>query len=151
MIGNAIVDSACLIALEKIGQIELLSKLFDNIYIPPAVEIEFGKSIDWINVKQIQSIDKVITLKTQLDDGESEVIALAMEMKKVYVILDDKKARRVAKQIGLKVIGTVGILLRAKKNKIIPEIKSYLEKLNNVGFHISEALYQKALEIARED
>ena len=150
MIGDAIIDSACLITLEKIGHLALLPKLFDHIYIPPAVKQDFGESIDWVTVKRIKDTDKIIALSTQIDTGESEVIALAMELKDAYVILDDKKARRIAKQIGVKVIGTVGLLLKAKNMGIIPAIKPYLEKLNAVGFHLSQALYHKALELANE-
>ncbi len=101
-------------------------------------------------MKPIQNAATVRVLKTQIDDGEAEAIALATEMDDVFVILDDKKARRVAQQIGLTVIGTVGILLRAKKKGIITHVKPILDELNAVDFRISRSLYQRALQLAKE-
>lgn len=150
MSDNAVSNSSCLIALEKIGHLDLLSKSFDSILIPPAVQSEFGKKIDWLIVKSVQNTAVVNSLKTQIDDGESEAIALAMEMTDVFVVLDDKKARRIAKQLGLKVIGTVGLLLRAKKKGIVTEIKPILDALQNVDFRIADILYKKALRLAKE-
>lgn len=147
---NAVCDSSCLIALEKIGHLDLLSQSFSSIIIPPAVENEFSKKINWLIVKSVQNIAVVNSLKTQIGDGESETIALAMEMTDTFIVLDDKKARRIAKQLGLKVIGTVGLLLRAKKNGMINEIKPILDALQDVNFRIAETLYKKALRLAKE-
>ena len=147
---NAVSNSSCLIALEKIGRLDLLSKSFDAVNIPPAVQSEIGKSIDWLIVKSVQNKAAVNSLKTQIDDGEAEAIALAMELADAFIVLDDKKARRIAKQLRLKVIGTIGLLLRAKKKKIITEIKPVLDALHGVNFRISETLYQEALRLAKE-
>ena len=73
-----------------------------------------------------------------------------MELGDVFVILDDRKARLLALQLSLKVIGTVGMLLRAKRFGVITEVKPLLIALNQVDFRISEALVQKALQIAGE-
>lgn len=73
-----------------------------------------------------------------------------MELGDVFVILDDRKARLLALQLSLKVIGTVGMLLRAKRFGVISEIKPLLIALNQVDFRISEVLVQKALQIAGE-
>jgi predicted nucleic acid-binding protein len=147
---NAVSNSSCLIALEKIGRLDLLSKSFDTINIPLAVQSELGQDIDWLIVKPVQNKAVVSSLKTQIDDGESEAIALAMELTDVFIVLDDKKARRIAKQLGLKVIGTVGLLLRAKKKSIVTEIKPILDALQDVDFRIAEPLYQEALRLAKE-
>ena len=98
----------------------------------------------------MQNLAVVATLKTQVDEGEAEAIALAMELEDVFVILDDRKARQLALQLNLKVIGTVGMLLRAKCFGIIPEIKPLLTALNQANFRISEPLIQNALRIAGE-
>ena len=71
-----------------------------------------------------------------------------MELGDVFIVLDDKKARRIAKQLGLKVIGTVGLLLRAQKGKVT-EIKPILDALQEVDFRISDTLYQEALRLAK--
>lgn len=147
---NAVSNSACLIALGRIGRLDLLSKSFETVNIPPAVQSELGRNIKWLIVKSVQNKAVVNSLKTQLDDGESEAIALAMELGDVFIVLDDKKARRIAKQLGLKVIGTVGLLLRAKKKCIVTEIKPILDALQEVDFRISDTVYQEALRLAEE-
>ena len=148
---NAVTDSACLIGLERIGRLDILSQSFNTVFIPSAVEKELGRSVDWLIVRPVQNKDTVTTLKTQIDEGEAEVIALAMELKDVYVVLDDKKARRIAQEIGLEVIGTIGVILRAKKKGIIAEIKPVLNKLEEVDFRISNTLYEQALQLAKEE
>lgn len=147
----AVTNSSCLIALEKIGHLDLLAKSFAKVAIPPAVQNEFSHEVGWLVVKPVQNQAVVRTLRTQLDNGESEAIALAMEEgENVFLVLDDKKARRIAKQLGLRVIGTIGLLLRAKKKGIISEIKPILDALQEVDFRIAQPLYDKALTLAKE-
>lgn len=147
---TAVSDSACLIAMDRIGRLELLQKSFKRVLIPPSVQREFGRTIDWLSVLQIKNNAVVAALKTQIGEGESEAIALAMEIEGSIIILDDKKARRIAKQLGLNVIGTIGLLLRAKKKLLISEIKPLLGELQTAGFRISSELYQEALKQGKE-
>jgi uncharacterized protein len=130
---QAVTNSTCLIALERIGQLELLPKVFATVFAPPAVQLELGTIVDWLNIKDVSNPALVIALKTQLDEGEANAIALAMELGDVFVILDDKKARNIAQQMGLKVIGTIGMLLRAKKQGVISELTPLLNDLQRVG------------------
>ena len=146
----AVSNSACLIGFERIGQMNLLAQSFDSLLIPPAVQNELGYALDWLVVKPVQNAGMVQILKTQIDDGEAEAIALAIELNDVFVILDDKKARRVAQTLDLKIIGAVGILLRAKNRGIIAEIKPILDDLNRVNFRVSPTLYRQALVLANE-
>ena len=146
----AVSNSACLIGFERIGQMNLLAQSFDSLLIPPAVQNELGYALDWLVVKPVQNASIVQILKTQIDDGEAEAIALAIELNDVFVILDDKKARRVAQTLDLKIIGAVGILLRAKNRGIIAEIKPILDDLNRVNFRVSPTLYRQALVLANE-
>jgi len=118
--------------------------------IPLAVEAEVGLSADWLKVRTVQNIAVVATLKTQVDDGEAEAIALAMELGDVLIILDDRNARRIAQQLNLKVIGTVGMLLRAKQKGVIAEIKPLLTALSQADFRISASLVGNALRLAGE-
>ena len=150
MTKDAVTNSTCLIGLERIGRLDLLPKVFSNVYAPPMVATEVGTETDWLKVQPVQNLAVVATLKTQMDDGEAEAIALAMELGDVLLILDDKKARRVAQQIGLKVIGTVGMLLRAKRDGVITEIKPFLMALMEVDFRISDGIIQEALRISGE-
>ena len=143
-------DSTCLIALDRIGQLTLLKQLFEQIYVPTAVHREFGKKVNWIKVTSVHNPIAIKTLMIQIDAGESEVIALALEMQDCVAILDDKKARRIAQDIGLKITGTVGLLLKAKKDGLIDKIKPLLNQLNDAGFHVGGILYQNALRLANE-
>ena len=86
----------------------------------------------------------------QIGAGESEAIALALEMGNLPALLDDKKARRIAKQLDLPVIGTLGLLLKAKKQGVIPAIKPILAALEKVDFRVSTRLRDRALELADE-
>ncbi len=93
---------------------DLLPQVFSKVTIPIAVQAEVGLSADWLTLTAVQNLAVVATLKTQIDDGEAEAIALAMELGDVFIIENDKNARRIAQKLSLKVIGTVGMLLRAK-------------------------------------
>lgn len=146
----AVTNSTCLIGLERIQRLDILPQVFDPITIPPAVQSEVGISAPWLTIQAPQNCGIVQSLQTQIDEGESEAIALAMELGDVFVILDDLSARRVAQQLHLKVIGTTGLLLRAKQQGIIPEIKPILDALTTANFRISATLIRKALELADE-
>lgn len=150
MTHRAVTNSTCLIALERIGRLNLLPQVFDAVFAPSAVQAEFQTRTDWLNVKGVADLAVATALRTQLDEGEASAIALAMELGDVFVILDDKKARRVARQIGLKVIGTVGVLLRAKRQGIIPAIRPLLMALQQIGFRMTDEIYKEALRVADE-
>lgn len=143
-------NSACLIALERIEQLNLLPQVYPSIWIPQAVKQEIGFLTDWLQVQTVQNQALVSTLRTQVGAGESEAIALALEIKNVPVLLDDKKARRIAEQLNLQVTGTVGLLLKAKKKGVIPAIRPILDALEAVDFRISSNLRTRALELAEE-
>ena len=150
MTKDAVTNSTCLIGLERIGRLDLLPRVFSKVFAPPMVATEVGKEVGWLMVQPVQNLAVVATLKTQMDEGEAEAIALAMEVGDVLLILDDKKARRVAQQIGLKVIGTVGMLLRAKRDGVIAEIKPLLTALVEADFRISDGIIQEALRLSGE-
>ena len=97
-----------------------------------------------------ENTSTVTALKTQLDDGEAEAIALALELDNVFIILDDLSARQIALQLSLKVTGTVGMLLRAKQKGVIDEITPLFAALGKADFCISDAIIQKALQLAGE-
>lgn len=107
-------------------------------------------TIPWLTVRPVDDLRVVTALLTQLDDGEAQAIALAMELTDVSVILDDKKARRVARQAGLAVIGTFGVLLRAKRHGVVPAIRPLLAALREAGFRMTAALYDETLRLTGE-
>jgi predicted nucleic acid-binding protein len=144
-----VADSTCLIGLERVGMLHILPQLFDKISIPPAVHSEFGKEFNWLEQEHLAVTPLVTALRMVVGKGEAEAIALAVQNDRL-LITDDKQARAAAKRFGLSVIGTVGILLRAKAGELIDELKPILDDLQDNGFYMSHALREEALRIAGE-
>ncbi len=149
MSGSVVADSACLIALERIDALELLSALFGDVMVPPAVDYEFGVARPWLKVNAPTDRRLVVSLKLLVDDGEAEAIALASERASL-IILDDRQARRVAQNMGLRILGTLGCLLKAKAAGLIGAVKPFIEKLEDEGFYLAEELKAEALRLAGE-
>ncbi|MDO5616684.1 MAG: DUF3368 domain-containing protein [Cruoricaptor ignavus] len=144
-------DTSCLIILSKIGELEILKKLYQTIVTTSEIANEFGEELpSWIEIFKVKDISKQQLLELQIDKGESSAIALALENPNSKIILDDYKARKVADQLGIDFTGTIGIIVRAKLNGIIPSIKPYLEKIKETNFRISPELELIALKEANE-
>ena len=144
-----VADTSCLIGLDNIGKLDLLSKLYSEILVPPTVEQEFGAPISFAEVCIPRNKDLVHSLRLVVGPGESEAIALAKE-EHCSIILDDKKARLIAEELGLAVIGTVGILLKAKQSEHITLLSETLARLEKDGFYISVAVKREALRLGGE-
>lgn len=144
-----VTDSTCLIGLERAGELRLLPVLFDEIFIPPEVQAEFGVALPWLKVVAPTDEAMVEVLRESLDDGEAEAMALARELG-CEIILDERKARAVAERLGLRCVGTGGLLLRAKHRGLIPSVKPVLDKLAANGFHASDELRERILKLAGE-
>ena len=86
----------------------------------------------------------------QIDKGESSAIALAMETPNSTLILDDIKARKIAQQLGLTYTGTIGVIIKAKLQGIIPTIKPILAKIKQTDFRLSANIELQALKEANE-
>jgi predicted nucleic acid-binding protein len=143
-----VVDSTCLIGLDLIGRLEILPHLYDPSLAPPEVLREFGVSPQWLRVETPTS-NLVAALKVMVDGGEAEAIALAAE-RQMRIILDDRRAREVAGRMNLKVIGTVGILIRAKRAGHLTWVSPLLNELTEKGFYLSQDLKREALRLAGE-
>jgi predicted nucleic acid-binding protein len=125
-----------------------------KVLIPPAVHIEvFGSSLlpDWIMERVLAQPLVPRMAAARLGPGEREAIALALEVSAGEVILDDLAARRLATSLGLTPIGTLGLLLRAKRHNLIPHVRPLMEALQAQEFHISERLFTGILTAAGED
>jgi predicted nucleic acid-binding protein len=146
---SVITDSTCLIGLERIGRLDILPALFEPILIPPEVQREFGMSLPWLTVETPADQALVTALKLLVDDGEAEAIALAHE-RGLRIILDDRRARSVGKRLGVALIGTVGVLVLAKRSGVISSLKSLLNELEAHEFYIGEALKTEALQLVHE-
>ncbi len=134
-------DTSCLILLDKIGELEILNKLFGTIITTTEVEKEFGQPLpSWIEIKLPSDKNYQSIIEASLDKGEASAIALALEFDDCLLIIDDLKGRRFANQIGLKIIGTIGIIVDAKLAGIITSIKPLLAKIKATNFRITEQL-----------
>jgi predicted nucleic acid-binding protein len=106
---------------------------------------------DWIERQMVSNQALVTALRRDLDRGEAETIALALELKADLALLDEKEGRHAARRLGLYVIGVVGILLEAKASGMIDAVRPHLRALRQTaGFYLSEPLYRHALALAGE-
>jgi predicted nucleic acid-binding protein len=145
-------DTSCLIVLSKIGEIELLKKVYEHIVTTTDIAAEFGEALpDWIEVLVVNDLLRQQLLEMQIDKGESSAIALALETNESTLILDDYKARKVANQLGLNFTGTIGVIIKAKLCGKIESIKPILLKIKQTDFRISSELETQALIEAQED
>lgn len=145
----AVLDSACLIGLERIERLALLPALLEPVMAPPAVIREFGSHPEWLVEVPVTDGGMVAALGLVVDPGEAEAIALAFE-KGVRIILDDRKAREAAQRLNIPVTGTVGILLKAKQAGLVESIRPSLDALEANHFRIGKALREEALRLALE-
>ena len=147
-----------ILCLYKIGQLHLLDALFGRVYVPMAVYNEIsiagrGKQGDniidtteYIYVKETQNVLAVNLLRSLLDCGESETIVLGNELGADILVIDEKKARRVAQTNNQSVVGTIGILQLAKDRGLIADMKTHLDNLYANGIWISQKLYHAVLQ-----
>lgn len=159
---KVVCNATPLIALAKIGEINLLKEFFGEIYIPDAVYDDvvtrgqnrpgMNEVMDakWIKRKSVRNKMMVKLLLAELDKGEAEVLVLANEINADKVIIDEKKGRNAAELAGLGIIGTVGILLLAKRQKKIRSVKELLDKLKDEDFRLSNYVYEETILKAME-
>jgi len=144
-------DTSCFIALSKIEALNLLFMLYKHIATTDEIAQEFGESLpEWVEIISVSDKTKQQLLEMQVDKGEASAIALALESENPFLILDDHKARKLARNLNLNHTGTIGVILAAKQRGIIPSIKPLLEKIKQTNFHLSPALELQALIQANE-
>lgn len=155
-------DTSVISALAKIGRLDILKAVFNRVIIPPNVHSEllklaqFGINIHhilgsntWISVGKACNLQSVQNLR--LDAGELEAIALVLELNADYLLIDERKGRVAATNLGIKIIGLLGILVFAKKIKYLTEVKPIMDKLINVAkFRISQKIYHQILQSVGE-
>jgi predicted nucleic acid-binding protein len=142
-------DTSVLIAFESLGKLQILKKIFQQIIIPEGVykelKVEKGEFVleNWIIVKKIANTDLSRRLYLDLGEGESETITLSIEEQADFTLLDDKEARKEAIDMDLKVIGTAGLLLSAKRKGLISSVMEEIRKLEErINFRLSGDLKQ---------
>lgn len=151
MPANISSDTSCLILLDNIGELGLLQKLFGEIVTTKVVAAEFAKPFpDWIRVQNPIGLNQRIVLESGVGKGEASAIALALELTNALLIIDDLRGRKLARRLGITITGTLGVLVQAKQNGHVRQLKPILEKLQVEKFRLSEELIIEALRLTGE-
>lgn len=146
-----IADTSCFILLDKIGEIQLLKKIFLSIATTQTIPIEFGSPLpDWIIVLPVQNISFQKFLEIEIDTGEASAFALSLEYNSSLLIIDDLKARRLADKLLINYTGTLGVILKAKELNIVHSVKPLLDKIQLTNFRFSKKVFNEILSIANE-
>ena len=143
--------------LAAIGQFDLLRQLYGGLLIAEAVWAELNADgrawpgreevagATWIARRAVANRPLVTALRERLDPGEAETIALAVECRPPFVLMDEKEGRHAAQRFGLKTVGVVGVLLEAKSRGLIAEVGPLLERLRqDAGFYLSDRVIRDA-------
>lgn len=151
--------------LAIIGRLDLLQLQFDKVWLPQAVTDELrieedlpgsvavraARQAGWLLTERVRDQVRVAILRRDLDGGEAEAIALALQKHADWLLLDERDARRVAKSLGLKVTGVLGILLKARLAGQLPSLRGAMDQLRDLAdFRIGAALYTELLQAAKE-
>lgn len=153
-------DTSVITYLIQLEKLYLLKNLFDEIIISPKVEEELLrisnqesilKQSTWIVVRKLKDERLFNQLLQELDPGEAESIALAVELEADLLLIDEKRGRKIAEQYNIRITGLLGILIQSKEEEIIMELKPTLDKLiYELNFRISPNLYQTILKKVNE-
>lgn len=161
---SAVSNSSPLILYARIGRLNLLHDVFDQILIPPAVwhevvtagggragAAEVAQAL-WISRRSLADGVLAARLFAEVDPGEAEAIALTLHMTDApVVLLDDLKARHIARDHGLSVVGSAGVLGLAKDLGLISAVKPLLDDLRAAGLYLSHAAMSEFLTIYSEN
>ncbi|MEP0548792.1 MAG: DUF3368 domain-containing protein [Rhodothermales bacterium] len=157
-------DTSPLVHLSRVGLFSLLETFYGRLLIPPAVwreaveegrgrvgEAEVRAAAGWIDIRTPTDTPFLRLLKQELDDGEAEGIALASEVGADLIVVDEAPARKSARAAGLRVTGTLGILIRAKSEGYLDALRPVLDRLRLESFRISDVLYIRVLKGVGEE
>ena len=161
---EVIADAGPLIALARIGEIDLLRRLYGRVVVPPAVHTELaidstrpGAKVlagvfaaGWIAVETVVDSRVRWELDQLLGPGEAEAIALAEQKESSFLLIDDARGRRTARTRGVPVVGVAGVLLAAKTRVEIAAVGPVLERLSDAGYRLSPRLVAATLVRADE-
>jgi predicted nucleic acid-binding protein len=155
-IERVVVNASPLICLSKSGLSNLFPALFTEIVVPDEVyqEITAKSGINLVSTK-FKKTDELelpsIIASWDLGKGESGVLAFALQNRSHWAVIDDREARRCAAALGCRHIGTVGIIVLAKKRGIIPSVRENLVKLRNAGLWLSGAFVDEICRNSGEE
>lgn len=147
--------------LHQLGLLHILRTLAGGVIVPPAVVDELAEgralgvnlpdltTLDWVTVRRPVG-ERAVPLVTDLGPGETEVLMLALELGEAVVVLDDALARRVAETLGLRLTGTLGLLLDAKRAGLIAAVGPLLDQLQALRFRVAPHTRAAVLKLAGE-
>ena len=161
---SVVSNASPLISLARIGKLDLLRQLYGEVFIPEAVWHEVViegvgqpgadevKAATWIKTQLVTNTPLVHALRQELDAGEAEAIALTLETQAELLLMDERVGREVARHLGLRYTGLIGVLVEAKHKGVLSVVTPQLDELRNIaGFRISDALYVRVLQDEREE
>jgi predicted nucleic acid-binding protein len=158
---DAITNTSPMVYLYRIGALNWLPNMFDEVWIPSAVVRELQEGIqrgydvpdpseyNWLKIVDASAIPSE-WLALDLGPGEIAAMALALENQSCIVLLDDRRAREIAQAAGLKVWGTMRVLLEAKARGLTPRIEPLVNRLSDSGLWLSDGIRQRILILAGE-
>lgn len=155
-------DTSPITSLAAISRLDLLRRLYGTVVVPQAVYQELTnppgqpggadvQSLSWFTVAVARDRARVAALLDELDLGEAEAIVLTGELSGDLLLMDERLGREVAERLGLKIVGTVGVLLAAKQQGYLAAVQPVLDELIDLArFRVSGALYEAVLKAAGE-
>ena len=152
-------DTSTITNLYQVDRLDLLRSLYGMIIIPPAVRRELYRiegqeevieKLGWIQTEYPKNQSLITELLEELDLGESEAIALAIELKADYLIIDEYKGRAIADKKGVKIVGLLGVLIAAKRIGHLQAVKPLIDKIQINGFRLNRSLIDKVLNALGE-
>ena len=141
-----IADTSCLILYDKIDQFDILKRTFTEIVVTKEVAEEFGELPNWVKTVSISESEQFVRLINQLGKGEASAITLALENKNSILLIDEKKGRKIAQQLNINIIGSLGVLLKAKEKGVVRSVEEILKLIDTTDFRISQSIRNKILE-----
>jgi len=131
--------------------LEILQKLYSETIVTREIADEYKLPLKkWIKIESPNEKRYLKVLEQSIDKGEASIMVLALEMENCIISIDDLKARKTAKKLGLRLTGTLGILYKAKKAGHIESLKETIEKLKHIDFRISEIIEKELLRLSGE-
>ncbi len=157
---EVVADTSVVQYLHQLGQLGLLQRLYGRVVVPGGVARELAagraRGVDlpdlgaasWVEVREVAA-GGLAPLVGRLGSGELEVLALAVERREqTLVLLDDAVARRHAGALGLRLSGTLGVLIRACRQGLIEDLARELDRLHQLGFRLDRQTRDSALRLA---
>jgi len=145
-----IADTSCLILFDKINRLAIIQKTFSELIVTHEVAAEFGDLPTWISVRQITDQNRYLELAKNLGKGEASSITLALEFAESLLIIDERKGRRIAEEMKIDIIGSLGVLIKAKEKGVINSVREVLNLIDKTNFRISELIKERVLKEAGE-